>query len=738
MTRTTRAQVAFSSGELDPLLHRRYDYQRFQTGLAACRGFLPLAQGGVTRAPGTIWRGNTRDDLEAVLVPFQFAANDSVVLEFTTNRMRVWRYGELVMSGAQPYELSLGLGINGLRQLQWVQSADVLWIATGIAPIRRIERHALDHWTVAPQEFPTGPFRVQNLDPDLTVQADGETGTIALTASHNLFETDHVGSLMMLRPTDFSTIPLWVGNAGISVGQLRRYGENIYELTEGNNTGVNPPIHSEGEHLVAEGVKWKFVSDGTGIVRITAVTDATTATAEVLKRVPRPCVDDPTYRWSEGAWSARYGYPSSLEIFEQRLVASGTPSEPRTVWFSAVGDMTDFEPSTEADGSFAYTIAGDTSMNRIQSLKRGRMGLHIFALGEEYSTRASGGQPLGVTNAEFGYDSGIGAAPVRPIAPDGRPIFISRDRQRLFMISWSLAEEGNQPVNLSLPSQHLGAEGFAQIVWQGAPRPVAWIRRGSGDLAALIYQPEEEILGWAVVPVAGGFVEALAVTPDETGARDVVTMVVGRWIDGQYRRFVEELAPLWGVLDGAAAQTDAVHLYSARQFQTPPGQPAAMFSLPHLEGEQVFAWTEAGGVGPLPVGTGGAVDLPFPVERAVIGLHDDSHHVETLDLQAATPEGSAIGRRKRIHAGFAVALHRSVAGRLQVVERDFMQGERVSAPLELLPRGAALDHSDTHSGISRIDLPSGHATELALRIRPAPGAPLTVTGIVPIVQESGR
>lgn len=53
MTRTSPQQRSFSSGEIDPLLHQRSDYQRNQSGLALCRGFLPLPQGGFTRAPGT-------------------------------------------------------------------------------------------------------------------------------------------------------------------------------------------------------------------------------------------------------------------------------------------------------------------------------------------------------------------------------------------------------------------------------------------------------------------------------------------------------------------------------------------------------------------------------------------------------------------------------------------------------------------------------------------------------------
>jgi hypothetical protein len=103
--RSNPDQLAFSAGEISPLLFGRTDYQRVQAGLRACRGFLPLRQGGVTRAPGTIYRGRTRADSRARLIAFEFAVDDAVVLEFTLNRMRVWRYGELVTAAGEPYML---------------------------------------------------------------------------------------------------------------------------------------------------------------------------------------------------------------------------------------------------------------------------------------------------------------------------------------------------------------------------------------------------------------------------------------------------------------------------------------------------------------------------------------------------------------------------------------------------------------------------------------------------------
>ncbi|AZB54432.1 hypothetical protein EBL89_03510 [Cereibacter sphaeroides] len=738
MTRTSPPQVAFSSGELDPLLHRRFDYQRFQTGLAKCQGFLPLAQGGVTRAPGTIWRGRTRNDARCVLVPFTFAANDSCILEFTPLRMRVWRYGALVMSGGSPYELVTPYDETSLSTLAWVQSADVLYMVDGIQPMQRLARLALNNWTIGNHALNSGPFRTQNLNKGLTLQAAAPTGTsVALTANSAFFTANHVGMLIKLEPTDQSTIELWAPDkADMVVGDLRRYGGNIYRLASGNDSGLTAPIHDEGIVRTETDTSWEFVSDSVGVVRVLSVSSPTSALVNVIKTVPRACVDSPTYRWSEGAWSRVYGYPAAIEIYEQRLAGAATPSEPRTVWFSAVGDFSDFDPGTEDDDAFAYTVAGGTSVNRIINLARGAAGLHILALGEEYSTRAeTRSSVIGPKNAVFGLDSAVGSSPAKPIAPGGDPMFISRDRKRLLEIVYALDQDRPVARVLSRTAQHIGAAGFEQIVWQAAPEPTAWLRLSTGDLVAMVYDRDEEVLGWAPIPVAGGYVDAMGVYPAAGGGSDILMLAIVREIDGVTVRSIEELAVSYGVLTGAQEIYEACHLYAAAVFASMT--PAATFAVPHLAGITVFAWTEQGEFGPIEVPAGGSITLPVAVTNAIIGLFDDSHYIETLDVQAAAGDGNTMGRRKRLHSGMGVGLHRTAQGFVEVVERDFAQPERISARQTLVPRQVASVLTEAYTGVATATAPTGHAKELAVRIRPQGGAPLTVTAIVPIVQEAG-
>lgn len=738
MTRTSPPQLAFSSGEIDPLLHRRFDYQRFQTGMALCKGFLPLPQGGFTRAPGTLQRGYTWGNAAGVLIPFQFAADDAVILEFTPLRMRVWRFGALVMAGATPYELATPYDAASLPRLQWVQSADVIYMVDGLQAMRRLSRLALDNWTIAPQVFDKGPFRTQNLNKSRTITASAATGTITLSVTGAaLFGAQDVGALMRLVPTDNTDVPLWTSNEALTVGTSRRYDRRLYQLVQGSNSGSNPPIQTEGDLRVDNATVWRYVSDDVGVVRITQVNSGNSALAVVLRTVPGGCVGTPTYRWSEGAWSNRYGYPGAIELYDQRLVAAATPSEPRTVWFSAIGDFADFGDGIEADDPFAYAIAGDGSVNRIQNLKRGRSGLHIFALGEEYSTRSdSRAQAIGPTSIAFGLDSALGSSPARPIAPDGNPIFISRDRRRVTMIAYSLEADANRAVALSLAAQHLGAAFFDQIVWQGSPQPIAWLRRSSGDLAAMIYDPAEEVLGWATLPVAGGFVESLAVSPDPTGGADILTMIVRRVVNGATVRFVEELAVTYGLLTGATPVAAACHLYAARQIV--PGAPTANFAVPHLAGEQVLAWTDEGEFGPFAVPPGGSVTLPAAVGIATIGLFDPTHEAQTLDITAQAADGSTIGRNKRLHSGVGIGLHRTAQGFVQVVETEAPAAPRVGTRASMIGRAVAASLTEATTGVVAIDLPSGHAKELALRFTPSGGAPMTVAAVVPIVQEAGR
>lgn len=765
MTRVASHQSAFSSGEISPLLRGRPDYQRFQTGLAKCRGWLPLRQGGVTRAPGTVFLGYTRNNLPARLIAFHFARDDALILEMTQFVMRVWRYGELVKtSSGAIYEMAHPYSEADLRTLHWVQSADVIYIAGGGKPIQRLARYALNNWTIGAAPFDGGPFRVQNLTESATIRASAATGAVTLTASSDTFVAGHVGALWQIEAAHYTDIPLWTGQTDMKVGTKVRYDGRIYQLvdpqnpsdasipsymvgdsvfwsfsaTKTVNTGVNPPQHERGTEKVSVNpeVYWRYIGDGVGVCRITAVAGPRSATASVLKALPDSIVKDPSYRWSEGAWSAHRGYPAAIEIHEQRLAAASTPADPRTVWFSSVGGLLDFTPGTEADSAFAYSIGGGDTINRILWLKSGRAGLHVGALGDEISVRADAGKPFGPGSASISFDGSIGSKEfARPIGPDGHPIFISRDGRRLYEVLYDYQQDANRPLELSLPSEHLGAEGFEEVAWQGAPLRQAWLRTAQGNLCMMLYDPSEEVLGWARVPAAGGHVEALAVVPNATGTMDCLTLVIRREIGNQVVRMIELQAENWAVLSGAAPLHTANHLFAGSVFHDDNG--VRDLAVPHLVGCTVGVWTSHGEFGPLIVPQDGHVALPVPVTDAIVGLVDDTAVAETLPLQPAAPDGSATARRKRLSNPCGINIHRTAAIKAAAVEYDMGLAERQHQPLNLIARPVAADLTAVYSGTLRAPIISGWCDEVALRFWPVGGAPATLTGVIPAIVEGG-
>lgn len=827
MTLTRPSQTAFSSGELDPQLHAREDFQRHQTGLAICQGFLPMRQGGFTRAPGTIYRGTTRNNAVAIRVPFVFAQNDAVELEFSDQIMRVWRYGVLVMDGASPYELATPFTEADLPKIATVQDADVMYLADGRNPVQQLSRLALDNWTIAPADFESGPFRAQNLDKDLTIQcinptigasldpwvasevltigdsrqagvrayqfegrrlsgtsdalANGDIGdimpihtggtevltvsiggtdydvhwtfvadltdslgNIEIVFSDDYLEAAHVGTLFLIEPKDWLSVPYWVGSANLDVGSLVRFDGNIYEIigppspNSKVNSGVNPPTHTVGTVRTdaSRPVEYKHISTEKGIVRVLQVDSATEAVAQIVAQVPKPCFDDPTHLWSEGAWSARHGYPSTLALVQQRLFAAGQASDPRSISASELGAYRSFLPGSDATESFTYDIGGGGSRNAISWLAEGKRGIYIGSLGEvRRGHGGQGGDPIAPATFQVDLVSRIGSAPITPVSPFGWPIYISRDFARVLEVRYDFQQDDMNPLELSLPSQHLGAPGFRQIVWQSGTEEIGWLRRGDGSLACLIYDPTQDVLGWASVPVAGGVVEHLSVSPSADSAYDVVTLIVRRELGGQTVRCVEEMAINTAAQRGTAPMHTANHAFCGAVQTADPATDT--FSVTHLAGQSVVAWTDEGGFDGLTVAQDGSVTLPLPVSHAIIGLADASHRARTLPLRAPAPDGDSRGRERSLRSGSAVIVDGAAGGYLRAAERveggDWYVGPRCA----LFDRGVLTSGTDVRRGVIATDLTSGTADEIAIQFEPDGAAPLTVTGIIPSIDETG-
>jgi hypothetical protein len=101
MARVTLTQQNWSAGELSKKLAGRYDLGVYFNGAEWMQNFIATVQGMATFRSGSIFVWNTRDNQEAILVPFEYNTEQAYVLEFTNAKMRIIKDGGLVTETAQ-------------------------------------------------------------------------------------------------------------------------------------------------------------------------------------------------------------------------------------------------------------------------------------------------------------------------------------------------------------------------------------------------------------------------------------------------------------------------------------------------------------------------------------------------------------------------------------------------------------------------------------------------------------
>ena len=730
--RAAPAQTSIAAGEVSPLVYGRPDFTRFTTGARKCRSLVPQVQGPLIAMPGTRFVGETNANDRARLVPFVFSQDDHYTLEFTANRMRVWRDLALVeREPGIPFEMATPFDDALVAVLQYSKSKDVLFLCDGQNPPQRLSRRDHDDWIIEPIPFVNGPFRIGNTDEAITLSASGESGTVTLTATGgDVFEAGHVGGFFRLVQID-QPVPALEGDEDIIVGDRRANDGKVYEaVTEGKaRTG---PTHESGTVSGESGEPaWKFLHDDSGILRITAVINATTATAEVIGTLPAGVVaPQETYRHAEGAWSTKNGWPRAITRHQQRLIFGGTPVDPEYIWATATGSFVEFRPSTDDDGSFSYRVDVENGdLGIIEFLSSSGRRLTIGGREAVAVSVTARDQVFSLRSVSFDLAINRGVARARAVTADNQPVFIPAQGRSVTGIAYDLNEDRDQGLPLDKAASHILSPGVAEIVWQYAPWPVLWARTTDGDLVGLTIDKAESVTGFCRATI-GGTLESIAILPDGKGEQ-TLWMVVRRDVGGRLIRAVEVMQPPFGLFteEGDAQMEDAWQVLSGLRYT---GDAAGTFSgLDHLEGAAVTIWTIHGNY-PATVENGNAT-LPngLTARQATIGLPFPDAQFVSLDIAAPSRDGDTTGRVKRIsHVG--VRLKDTFEGTIRVSSRK--DGEWEHGDWEPLHEYARpFGDARLFDGIVRVPVRASHGSETMVALRPNPGAPMTILGITPLL-----
>lgn len=570
MAKASPIILSFSSGELSPLFDARVDLEEYPSGCREMENFIPLIQGPAVRRGGTRFVKEVKDSSDRTgWLKFEFNVTQAYALEIGDQYMRFYTDHGVVLNSTTPLEIATPwvaadlFDSDGNFKLRAVQSGDVLYIThiDGDYAPRKLTRNSALSWTLSTFAPEGGPF--EDIDPDetVTVYASASTGSISITASSAIFNSNHVGALFLIEQKAVDDNKAWEAGKSISTNDVRRVEGRNYKALNTATTGGIVPTHTSGASFDGNtGVQWSFLDPGYGWATITAVNSAgTVATATVNSRIPDEAVasGNATTRWAFGAWSADAGYPTHVTFFRERLTFARAST--RELWFSVAGDFENFRDrddggETVADSALTIEIASD-QVNRIEWLSPGDILMVGTAGGEFAVHEITNTDPFGPGNAKADQQSAYGSKPVDSVRVGDSVLFVQRSGRKLRDLFFTIekgATGGFQSSNLNVLSPHLLPKGkiITQLAYQQEPHSVIWALRSDGLLLGTTINANQKRFGWHRHPIGGSaVVEAILTMPHPDGDADELWLIVKRTVAGSTKRYVEYLEPEWDSQD---------------------------------------------------------------------------------------------------------------------------------------------------------------------------------------------
>ena len=492
MARVAAQLTNFTAGELSPRLDGRNDLAKYSAGCATVENMVIYPHGAAARRPGTQYVASVKTPANKTrLIPFEFSTEQTYILEFGNQYIRFYRNNGQIESGGSPYEISTPYLTAELFDIKFAQSADVMYLTHPNHQTRKLSRTGHTSWTLAAVEFTNGPYLDTNT-----------TATTMTTSAH-------------------------------TVGTGRT-------LTASAVTGIN-----SGSGFLATDVGRQIrFRDGYGI--ITAFTSTTVVTIEILIDMGSTSASTD---WSLGSFSTTTGFPSCVSFFEQRLVFAASINNPQTVYFSKSGDYENMDANIGGtvadDDAIIYTIASN-QVNAIRFLTSART-LIIGTAGGEFVVSGGGdNSPITPTNIMIKKQSNHGAANVDAISVGNATLFLQRAKRKIRELAYNFDVDGYIAPDLTILAEHITEGNVVEMAYQEEPLAIIWCVRGDGQLIALTYQREQEVVAWHRHIVGGVFgtgdavVESVAVIPTDDSEYELY-MIVKRTINGATTRYVEYL-----------------------------------------------------------------------------------------------------------------------------------------------------------------------------------------------------
>lgn len=485
-----------------------------------------------------------------------------------------------------PYEIETPYLTADLFEVKFIQSANWMYMSHPDYIPQKLVRGGDASWLLSDVSFARGPFLKQNVTA-ITVTGSATTGSITLTSNGTIFNTNHVGAhwqithtveassvsgalsgngssstvnVQLSRTFDFSTHGTWTGTMTLQrsydAGSTWKDVLPIHYENDGNVTytdieQIDDAIYRVTMSDYGEGTcNFNLTArsfDLNGVVEITAFTSTSEVTATVENELGATTA---TKFWAEGAWSDDEGWPACLSFYEERLVFAATTNQPQTIWFSNIDDWEIFKEGDLDDDSMILTLAAD-QVNVIRWMAP-QNSLMIGTISAEWQMSGSNSEAtIAPLNVRAKRQSNYGSADLQGVMSNNVVLFAQRQARKVRELTYSFEIDAWVAPDMTVLSEHITSSGIVEMEFQKTPHPILWCVRDDGQLAAMTYMREQNVIGWhrhvtnTSNMTVESDIESVTVIPG-TG-EDEVWVSVERVINGSTVRYIEQIQPFdWG------------------------------------------------------------------------------------------------------------------------------------------------------------------------------------------------
>lgn len=620
----------------------------------------------------------------------------TIYFRIESNLYRAVSITSVAIEAAGNLEIATPWTSSDLVNVQYDQSADVVYVACDGVVQKKIERRSATSWSLVDYEPEDGPFPSDAGSSDIILTPSVYIGNGTLTSDRALFKSTDVGALVRLfhngqtveeplnkintfseaiRVAGANRTPSVGGGNAVGISDRQFYITisgtwvgtiEVQSSVDGPDSGFIPyrsyTSNTTNDALsdgVANTVIWYRIGftsytsgtatvklrysggGGAGIVRITGYTSSTQVSMEVLSHCLGTTAAD---NWRFGEWGERNGYPSAVALHEGRLWWAGQSK----IWGSESDDYEAFDFDKTGDAATIARSIGKGPIANIRwltSLSRLVIGTDMGAV----TARSNSiDEPLTPTVFNLKYSVTQGATNIRPVIVDSKAFYVQRSGRRIYGMVFSSQDFDYRALDMTRLNIDVGAPGFVDMAVQRQLDTHIRLPLGDGLMACLLYDEDDEIDEWWRVETDGD-IENVVVLPGSL--EDSAYVIVKRTINGATKRYLEKFARLDECVGGSTSKLADSHIvYSGASTTTITG-------LDHLEGKAVVVWAAGAEMGfsssdPTTIATytvtGGSITVPTAVTSAIIGLPYTGKFISTK-LAYAAGGGTALNRVKRVN-----------------------------------------------------------------------------------------